>query len=43
MLVSRMYLDAHHLSDMLSAAAAGLAWLASFLTAVGILRRNRFV
>ena len=39
--VSRVYLGAHYLSDVLGAAAAGLAWLALSLTAVDTLRRNR--
>lgn len=38
---SRVYLGAHYLSDVLGAAAAGLAWLALTLTAVDTLRRNR--
>jgi len=38
---SRVYLGAHYLSDVLGAAAAGLAWLALSLTAVDILRWNR--
>jgi len=38
---SRVYLGAHYLSDVLGAAAAGLAWLALSLTAVDTLRRNR--
>jgi|GEM_PF-4106987 len=38
---SRDYLGAHYLSDVLGAAAAGLAWLALSLTAVGSLRRRR--
>jgi membrane protein DedA with SNARE-associated domain len=37
---SRMYLGAHYLSDVLGAAAAGLAWLALSLTAVDVLRRS---
>jgi membrane-associated phospholipid phosphatase len=36
---SRVYLGAHYLSDVLGAAAAGLAWLALCLTAVDTLRR----
>lgn len=38
---SRVYLGAHYLSDVLGAAAAGLAWLSLSLTAVGSLRRRR--
>ncbi|MBK5273575.1 MAG: bifunctional DedA family/phosphatase PAP2 family protein [Desulfuromonadales bacterium] len=38
---SQVYLGAHYLSDVLGAAAAGLAWLALSLTAVDTLRRNR--
>lgn len=38
---SRVYLGAHFLSDVLGAAAAGLAWLAFSLTAVDTLRRYR--
>ena len=38
---SRVYLGAHFLSDVLGAAAAGLAWLALSLTAVDTLRRRR--
>jgi undecaprenyl-diphosphatase len=41
--VSRVYLGAHYLSDMLSAAAVGLAWPALSLTAVDTLHRNQFV
>jgi membrane-associated phospholipid phosphatase len=37
---SRVYLGAHYLSDVMGAAAAGLAWLALALTAVGSLRRR---
>jgi membrane protein DedA with SNARE-associated domain/membrane-associated phospholipid phosphatase len=37
---SRVYLGAHYLSDVLGAAAAGLAWLALSITAVDILRRS---
>ncbi len=37
---SRVYLGAHYLSDVLGAAAAGLAWLALCLTAVDTLRRS---
>jgi undecaprenyl-diphosphatase len=39
--LSRMYLGAHYLSDVLAAMAAGIAWLALCLTAVEILRRQR--
>lgn len=39
--LSRMYLGAHYLSDVLAAMAAGTAWLALCLTAVEILRRYR--
>ena len=38
---SRVYLGAHYLSDVLGAAAAGLAWLVLCLTAVDTLRRKR--
>ena len=38
---SRMYLGAHYLSDVLGAAAAGLAWLTFCLTAVDTLHRSR--
>jgi membrane-associated phospholipid phosphatase len=39
--LSRMYLGAHYLSDVLAAMAAGMAWLALCLTAVETLRRHR--
>jgi undecaprenyl-diphosphatase len=39
--LSRMYLGAHYLSDVLAAMAAGIAWLALCLTAVETLRRHR--
>ena len=39
--LSRMYLGAHYLSDVLGAATAGLAWLSLALTAVETLRRSR--
>jgi membrane-associated PAP2 superfamily phosphatase len=38
---SRVYLGAHYLSDVLGAAAAGLAWLVLSLTAVDTVRRSR--
>ena len=38
---SRVFLGAHYLSDVMGAAAAGLAWLALSLTAVDTLRRRR--
>ena len=38
--LSRLYLGAHYLSDVLGAIAAGSAWLALSLTAVDTLRRN---
>jgi membrane-associated phospholipid phosphatase len=38
---SRVYLGAHYLSDVLGAAAMGLAWLTLSLTAFDTLRRNR--
>ena len=37
---SRVYLGTHCLSDVLGAAAAGLAWLALSLTAVDTVRRG---
>ncbi len=39
--LSRMYLGAHYLSDVLAAMAAGTAWIALCLTAVETLRRHR--
>lgn len=39
--VSRLYLGAHYLSDVLAAMAAGTAWLALCLTAAEALRRYR--
>jgi undecaprenyl-diphosphatase len=39
--VSRMYLGAHYLSDVLGAMAAGTAWLALCLTATEAWRRSR--
>ncbi len=39
--LSRMYLGAHYLSDVLAAMAAGTAWVALCLTAVETLRRHR--
>jgi membrane-associated phospholipid phosphatase len=39
--ISRMYLGAHYLSDILAAVAAGVAWLVLCLTAVATLRYHR--
>jgi membrane-associated phospholipid phosphatase len=39
--LSRMYLGAHYLSDVLGAMAAGMAWLALCLTTAETLRRYR--
>ena len=39
--LSRMYLGAHYLSDVLAVMAAGVAWVALCLTAVETLRRHR--
>lgn len=39
--ISRLYLGAHYLSDVLAAMAAGTAWLALCLTATEALRRYR--
>src|SRR5258706_7158292 len=39
--LSRIYLGAHYLSDVMGAVAAGTAWLALCLTAVEAWRRNR--
>lgn len=39
--LSRMYLGAHYLSDVMGALAAGTAWLALSLTAVEAWRRHR--
>jgi membrane-associated phospholipid phosphatase len=39
--LSRMYLGAHYLSDVLAAMAAGTVWLALCLTAVELWRRRR--
>src|SRR5262249_36644059 len=38
--LTRLYLCAHYVSDVLGAMAAGVAWLAAFLTAVDTLRRH---
>jgi membrane-associated phospholipid phosphatase len=39
--LSRMYLGAHYLSDVLAASAEGAAWLAICITAVSTLHRRR--
>jgi undecaprenyl-diphosphatase len=39
--LSRMYLGAHYLSDVLAAAFEGAAWLAVCITAVSTLHRRR--
>jgi len=39
--VSRVYLGVHYLSEVLGAAAVGIAWLVLCLTAVDTLRRSR--
>jgi undecaprenyl-diphosphatase len=39
--LSRIYLGAHYLSDVLAAMAAGIAWVALCLTTVETLRRHR--
>jgi undecaprenyl-diphosphatase len=41
--LSRIYLGAHYLSDVLAAAAVSCAWLAICITAVSTLRRRRAV
>ncbi|MFZ2293808.1 MAG: phosphatase PAP2 family protein [Polaromonas sp.] len=41
--LSRIYLGAHYLSDVLAAMAAGSAWLAFSLTAAGTWRRRQMV
>jgi membrane-associated phospholipid phosphatase len=39
--VTRIYLGVHYFSDVIAAAAAGIAWLALCLIAVDALKRNR--
>ena len=39
--LSRMYLGAHYLTDVLAAMTAGIAWVALCLTAVETWRRHR--
>lgn len=39
--LSRLYLGAHYLSDVLAAAAESIAWLALSLTSISVLRRRR--
>ncbi|WP_229633329.1 phosphatase PAP2 family protein [Duganella qianjiadongensis] len=39
--LSRMYLGAHYLSDVLAAMAESVAWLAIWITAMSTLRRRR--
>jgi len=39
--LSRMYLGAHYLSDVLAAMAESVAWLAIWITAISTLRRRR--
>jgi undecaprenyl-diphosphatase len=41
--LSRMYLGAHYLSDVLAAMAVGTAWLALCLTAAEAMRRYRIL
>lgn len=41
--LSRVYLGAHYLSDVLAAMAVGCAWLAVCITAMSTLRRSRTV
>jgi len=39
--LSRLYLGAHYLSDVLAAMAESVAWLAIWITAISTLRRRR--